>query len=79
MLTGYAYEAIPGKSIIAATEGNADDPTADPDFANPDDPGSAASLTVPNHPQPALLGMLALGTEAVPLLRRKESALNRGD
>jgi hypothetical protein len=77
-LTGYAYETIPNKPIIAGrTKGPADDPTSDPDFASPDDPGSGASVIGPieDTPQPALLGMLALGAQGVPLWRRKESAV----
>lgn len=76
-LTGYAYETIAGKSIKAGqTHGPAtDDLTSDPDFTNPDDPGPGASLTTPDTPQPASLGMLALGSQGVPLWRRKELAL----
>jgi hypothetical protein len=58
-LTGYAYETIPGKSIIAGkTKGPADDPTNE-NF------GPAASLTspIPDRPQPVSLGMLALGAQ----------------
>jgi hypothetical protein len=70
-LTGYAYETTPGKSIKAGQiREAADDPTND-DF------GPDASLTtpIPDTPQPASLGMLALGAQGVPLRRRKESAL----
>jgi hypothetical protein len=67
-LTGYAYETIPGKSIIAGQTRGADDPTND-DF------GPAASLTgpIPETPQPASLTILALGAQGVPLWRRKET------
>ena len=55
-LTGYAYETIPGKPIIAgATEG--------PDEAEP------ISL---NTPTPATLGMLALGAPGLSIWRREE-------
>jgi len=70
-LTGYAYETIPNKSIIAGkTKGPADEP-GEEDF------GPNVSLThpIPDTPQPATLGVLALGTQGVPLWRRKESAL----
>jgi hypothetical protein len=70
LLTGYAYETIPGKSIIAGqTKGAADDPTNE-DF------GSGASLTspIPDKPQPSSLAMPTLGAQGVPLWRRKESA-----
>jgi hypothetical protein len=77
-LTGYAYETIPGKLIIAGrTKAAEDDPTNRWDSANPDDPGSGASVTnpIPDAPQPASLGLLALGAQGVPVWRRKESAL----
>jgi hypothetical protein len=68
-LTGYAYETIAGKSIIAGrTKGPADE-SRDEDF------GSSAFLPnpIPDIPQPATLGMLALGAQGSPLWRRKES------
>jgi hypothetical protein len=79
-LTGYAYETIPGKSIIAGrTKAAEDDPTNGRDSANPNNPGSGASLTnpIPDTPQPASLGMLALGAQGAPLWRRRESAIER--
>jgi hypothetical protein len=62
-LTGYAYETIPGKAIIAgATKG-------------PDDPEPTASLNAPAPaPEPATLGTLALGAPGLSIWRRKESA-----
>ena len=70
-LTGYAYETIAGKSIKAGQKEEAADEVGEEDF------GSGASLTspIPNMPQPATLGMLARGTQCVPLWRRKESAV----
>jgi len=71
ILTGYAYETVPGKSIIAGkTHGPADE-------WDKKDIGSDASLTspIPDIPQPASLGILALGAQGVSLWRRKESAL----
>ena len=60
-LTGYAYETIPGKAIIAgATKG-------------PDDAETAASLHS-HTPEPAALGMLALGAPWLSIWRREESA-----
>jgi hypothetical protein len=60
-LTGYAYETIPGKGIIAgATKG-------------PDDGEPAASVTMPT-PEPHTLGALALGTLGLSIWLRKESA-----
>ena len=74
-LTGYAYEDIRNKPIIAGRTKGADDPTNNLDSVNPDDPGPGASLTspIPDPAQPASLGMLALGAQSVPLRRRKES------
>ena len=70
-LTGYAYETIAGKSIKAGqTKEAADDPTNE-DFG----PGASLTNPIPDTPQPASLGMLALGAQGVPLWRRKESAL----
>jgi hypothetical protein len=70
-LTGYAYETIVGKSIIAGqTKGTADDPTNE-DFG----PGASLTNPLPDTPKPASLGMLALGAQGVPLWRRKESAV----
>jgi hypothetical protein len=58
-LTGYAYETIPGKAIIAgATKG-------------PDDAEPAASI---NMPVPATLGALAMGAPGLAIWRRKETA-----
>ena len=70
-LTGYAYETIPGKSIKAGqTKEAADYPTND-------DLGPAASLTgrIPETPQLATLGALAMGSPGLSIWRRKESAL----
>jgi hypothetical protein len=61
-LTGYAYETIPGKAIIAGA-------TSGPDDAEP-----AASLNTP-HPEPATLGALAMGVPGLSIWRRKESAV----
>jgi hypothetical protein len=67
-LTGYAFEDIAGKSIIAGRTKGPDDPTND--FS------ADASLTSPilGKPQPAWLGVLALGAPGIPW-RRKGSAL----
>jgi hypothetical protein len=67
-LTGYAYETIPNKAIIAGkTSGPADE--------KDEDNSGDASLTspIPDTPHSASLGMLALGVQGVPLWRRKES------
>jgi len=67
-LTGYAYETIPGKAIIAgSTEGPDDDGPDNDDIQEPN-----TSLTAPT-PQPATLGMLALGAPALSIWRREEN------
>jgi hypothetical protein len=59
ILTGYAYETIPGKGIIAgATNG-------------PDDAEPAASLS-PHNPEPATLGVLAMGAPGLSIWKREE-------
>jgi hypothetical protein len=58
-LTGYAYETIPGKSIIAgATKG-------------PDDIEPTASFAMPT-PQPVTLGALAMGAPGLAIWRRED-------
>jgi len=62
-LTGYAYETIPVKSIKAGqTKGKPDDAIVK---------SSNASLTAP-APEPATLGMLALGAPSLAIWRREE-------
>jgi hypothetical protein len=61
-LTGYAYETIPGKAIIAgATKDPAEDPQPAP-----------ASLNT-HTGEPASLGVLALGAPGLSIWRREES------
>jgi len=64
LITGYAYETIPNKPIIAGKTHGEDDI----------DPGSGASLTspIPDTPQPSL-GALALGAPGLSIWRREES------
>ena len=64
-LTGYAYETIPNKSIIAGK-------TKGPDNEVGGEQVSSASPASP-APAPKTLGILALGAQGVPLWRRKES------
>jgi hypothetical protein len=64
-LTGYAYETIPGKPIIAgATKG-------------PDDAEPTASLTP--TPEPVTLGALALGALGLSIWRRDEPVAATSD
>jgi hypothetical protein len=67
VLTGYAYETIPNKAIVAgATKG-------------PDDVEPTASIT--RRPtEPATLGLLALGAPGLPIWRREDGIpAARGD
>ncbi len=64
ILTGYAYETIPNKSIIAGkTKG-------------PDDEAGAEQISQASTPTPQAptLGLLALGSPGLSIWRRKESA-----
>jgi hypothetical protein len=61
-LTGYAYETIPNKPIIAGQTKELDDISAE----QPD-----AALTMPT-PEPATLGALALGAPGLSIWRREE-------
>jgi hypothetical protein len=62
ILTGWAYETIPNKAIIAGATRGADD--ADP-----------TAFLNPATPEPPTLGMLALGAPGLAIWRREESAL----
>jgi hypothetical protein len=62
-LTGYAYETIPNKPIIAGK-------TKGPDEVSVE--GANATLTAPT-PEPATLGMLAMGSPGLSIWRREES------
>jgi hypothetical protein len=63
VLTGYAYETIPGKAIVAGQTKGPDDSSIAP----------TASLAVPAR-EPATLGKLALGAPALSIWRREELA-----
>jgi hypothetical protein len=71
VLTDYAYETIPNKPIITGKTKGPDDDSVE----QQNDPGPGASLIspIPETPQPASLGMLALGAQGAPLWRRKET------
>lgn len=60
-LAGYAYETIPGKAIVAGA-------TKEPGDAEP-----SASLNT-HTPEPATLGMLALGAPRLSIWKREETA-----
>jgi hypothetical protein len=63
VLTGYAYETIPNKTIVAGqTKGPGDISIEQAD----------AALTVPT-PEPAMLGLLAMGAPGLSIWRREES------
>jgi hypothetical protein len=62
VLTGYAYETIPNKPIIAGRTKGPDDTTVEE---------SSAALGVPT-PEPATLGALAMGAPGLSIWRREE-------
>jgi len=63
-LTGYAYETIPNKPILAGqTTGSDQESSVTPD----------AALTAP-APKPATLGVLALGSPGLSIWRREDAA-----
>ena len=68
-LTGYAYETIAGKSIRAGLTKSTAHESGEVDFG----PGPFMTVPIPVAPQPASLGMLALGAQGMPLWRRRES------
>jgi hypothetical protein len=64
-LKGYAYETVPNKPIVAGK-------TKGPDEAGCVDQAAPAALNAPN-PEPATLGLLAMGFPGLSVWRRKES------
>ena len=64
-LTGYAYETIPNKPIIAGQ-------TKGPDAGENDGPDASLTNPIPDIPQPASLGALALGAPGLSIWRRRE-------
>lgn len=72
-LTGYAYETVVNKPIVAGrTKDAGADTLANTESSSPSDTGSSAFMTVPETlRQAATLGMLALGAPGMPLWRRR--------
>jgi hypothetical protein len=64
VLTGYAYETVPNRPIIAGD-------TKGPDEVSPKEPNEVLNTPAPG---PASLGLLARGSYGLPLWRRKEQA-----
>jgi len=73
VLTGYAYETIPNKPIIAGKTKSSDEieNSVEP---NPASPGSGASKinSVPDIPKSATLGVLAMGEPGLSIWRGRE-------
>jgi hypothetical protein len=65
-LTGYAYETIPGKGIIAGQTKGVDD-------SNVEQPDAAFT---PPVPEPGTLGAMAMGAPGLSIWRRKETSLD---
>jgi hypothetical protein len=66
ILTGYAYETIPNKAIIAGLIPAGQTKGPEDIVQGPD-----AALTAPS-PKPAILGLLAMGSSGLSIWRRKE-------
>jgi hypothetical protein len=64
-LTGYAYETVPNKPIVAGR-------TKGPDEDSPFGPADPAAFNAP-APEPATLGLLATGWPGLSAWRRKET------
>jgi hypothetical protein len=64
VLTGYAYETVPNKAILAGK-------TEEPDEMSATTPTPATLGTL--EPMPAMLGLLALGAPGLSIWRREES------
>lgn len=67
-LTGYAYETIPNKAIIAGATKGADE-------SDVEQPDAALTNPVPDTRQPATLGALAMGAPGLPIWRREDSVV----
>jgi hypothetical protein len=65
-LTGYAYETIPGKGLVAGQTKGMDD-------SNIEQLDAALTAPVPDSPQPPTLGTLAMGAPGLSIWRRKDS------
>jgi hypothetical protein len=71
LLSGYAYETQPNTPITAGqTTGDDAAVPAEPKI----EPGPGAALRTPGAPQPASLGMLALGSSGLALWRHERAA-----
>jgi hypothetical protein len=68
-LTGYAYETISGKAIITGK-------TKGPDEIDSIAPVDPATLSAPT-PEPASLGLLAMGSPGLSIWRREETSLGK--
>jgi hypothetical protein len=66
LLTGYAYETIPDKPIIAGQ-------TKGTDESSIEQPDAVLTSPIPDTPQPATLGALALGAPGLSIWRREDS------
>jgi hypothetical protein len=79
-LTAYAYESVPNQRIKAGQMSD-DDATARPESTRPSRPipSSFAPKPASRPAQFAPLGVLALGSDAIPLWRREELETKPGD
>jgi hypothetical protein len=68
VITGYAYETIPNKAIIAGRTKGVADKSVEAHFG----PGSSLANPLPDSPQPASLGALAMGAPGLSIWRRED-------
>jgi hypothetical protein len=71
LLSGYAYDTIPGKAIIAGQTKSTDD--------NAEQPDAVLSTPTPDAPQLPMLGALALGVPGLSIWRREDSVAATSD
>jgi hypothetical protein len=82
-LTGYAYETVANKSIVAgATKDQSSAASASPDSAKPADPSAPEGERSLDNTEPATLGSLgsfARGTAGAAFWRRKDLPISGQD
>jgi hypothetical protein len=79
VLTGYAYETVPDKPIVAGKMFDEEDPSNGPDASEHDAPGTGASVVdpVPGVSRSAPLGALALGYQGLSMWRRNDDSASQ--
>lgn len=73
LLTGYAYETVPNKAIIAGRTADADAAISSLHRLEPHNRGASMANPLSRKPQAATLGALARGAPALSIWRRKKT------